>query len=58
MGEGVLGDLISPSGGAVVCDTEAHFLPLSAELGDPGNYISVRLKLFPWLEMNGYLNLV
>lgn len=51
MGEGVLGDLISPSGGGEVCDTEAHFLPLSAEVADPGNYISVRLRLLPWLEI-------
>lgn len=58
MGEGVLGDLISSLRGAEVCDIEAHFLPLSMEVGDPGNYISVRLRLFPWLELCGYLNLV
>lgn len=58
MGEGVLGDLISPLRGADVCDIEAHVLPLSTEVGDPGNFISVRLRLFPWLELDGYLNVV
>lgn len=37
VGEGVLGDLISSLRGAEICDSEAHFLLLSIEVGDPGN---------------------
>lgn len=58
MGEGVLGDLISSLSGIEVCDIEAHFLLLSIEVGEPGNEISEKLTLLPWIELYRYLNLV